>query len=176
MRKEPYSVRILVADGDPEGIRIVEQPNWSGTGIVFPRLRWCDARERSEFDAAGVYLLVGEPADGGLPTIAIGGGAPLREQIDAALDGPVPWSWGVAFASRGDWLGAGHICRIVFALRRWAANSGRCQLHDDTLLPEPSITEREAVEARAFLDELLRILPLLGLRVFVIPKDDGVSP
>jgi hypothetical protein len=78
MRKEPFSVRILVADGDPEGIRIVEQPNWSGTGIVFPRLRWSDARERTEFDAAGVYLLVGESADGGLPTIAIGGGDPLR--------------------------------------------------------------------------------------------------
>ena len=92
MRKEPYSVRILVADGDPEGIRIVEQPNWSGTGIVFPCPRWADARERSEFDAAGMYLLVGEPADDRLPTIAIGGGAPLREQIDAAFDGPAPWS------------------------------------------------------------------------------------
>jgi hypothetical protein len=65
MRKEPYSVRILVADGDPEGIRIIEQPNWSGTGIVFPRLRWDEARKRSEFDAAGVYLLWGSQRTAG---------------------------------------------------------------------------------------------------------------
>jgi hypothetical protein len=58
----------------------------------------------------------------------------------------------------------------VSALRRWAANSGRCELRDDTLPQEPSVTEREAVEARAFLDELLR------LRVFAIPRGDGESP
>jgi hypothetical protein len=32
-----YTIRIFVADGDPEGVRIIDQMNWTGKGIVFPR-------------------------------------------------------------------------------------------------------------------------------------------
>jgi hypothetical protein len=35
---EPYTIRILVPDGDPEGIKIVELLNWTGVGIAFPRM------------------------------------------------------------------------------------------------------------------------------------------
>ncbi len=33
----PFSLRILVADGDPDGLRIVEKSNWIGKALVFQR-------------------------------------------------------------------------------------------------------------------------------------------
>jgi hypothetical protein len=39
-----YTIRIFVADGDPEGIRIIDQMNWTGKGIVFPRALWPKVR------------------------------------------------------------------------------------------------------------------------------------
>ena len=33
----PYSLRIFVADGDPDGLCIVEKSNWIGKAPVFPR-------------------------------------------------------------------------------------------------------------------------------------------
>ena len=33
----PFSLRIFVADGDPDGLRIVEKSNWIGKALVFPR-------------------------------------------------------------------------------------------------------------------------------------------
>lgn len=33
----PLALRIFVADGDPEGLRIVDHSNWSGKALVFPR-------------------------------------------------------------------------------------------------------------------------------------------
>lgn len=33
----PFSLRIFVADGDPDGLRLVERSNWIGKAVVFPR-------------------------------------------------------------------------------------------------------------------------------------------
>jgi hypothetical protein len=37
MNTTPFSLRIFVADGDPDGLRIVEKSNWIGKALVFPR-------------------------------------------------------------------------------------------------------------------------------------------
>lgn len=31
----PFALRIVVADGDPEGLRVVERFNWVGKALVF---------------------------------------------------------------------------------------------------------------------------------------------
>ena len=33
----PFSLRIFVADGDPDGLRVVERSNWIGKALIFPR-------------------------------------------------------------------------------------------------------------------------------------------
>ncbi len=32
----PFSLRIFVADGDPDGLRLVERSNWIGKAVIFP--------------------------------------------------------------------------------------------------------------------------------------------
>ncbi len=34
---QPFSLRIFVADGDPDDLRIVERSNWVGRALVSPR-------------------------------------------------------------------------------------------------------------------------------------------
>jgi len=34
---QPFTLHIFVADGDPDGLRIVERSNWTGKALVFPR-------------------------------------------------------------------------------------------------------------------------------------------
>ena len=33
----PFSLRIFVVDGDPDGLRIVDRSNWIGNSLVFAR-------------------------------------------------------------------------------------------------------------------------------------------
>ena len=70
---EPFTIRIFVPDGDPEGVKIVEHLNWTG-GLAFPRSAWPRLRKRDEFGRAGVYILTGtaEGADDELPTVYVG--------------------------------------------------------------------------------------------------------
>jgi len=45
--------------------------NWTGLGVVFPRSKWLEVRQRSELLRAGVYILVGYQEDD-LPLSTIG--------------------------------------------------------------------------------------------------------
>jgi hypothetical protein len=33
----PYSIKIFVAGGDPDGLRTIEKKNWSGAGVTTTR-------------------------------------------------------------------------------------------------------------------------------------------
>jgi len=78
---DPFTIRIFVPDGDPEGVRLIDRMNWTGLGVGFPRSRWMEVRQRSEFSRAGVYILVGYQEDD-LPTIYIGQADGVRNRIE----------------------------------------------------------------------------------------------
>jgi hypothetical protein len=57
--KNPFTIRIFVPDGDPDGVRVIDRMNWTGLGIAFPRDKWPAIRQRAEFSRAGLYILSG---------------------------------------------------------------------------------------------------------------------
>ncbi len=59
-----FSLRIFVADGDPDGLRTVDKSNWIGKALVFPRALLPQVKARSELAQIGVYLLLGLPPVG----------------------------------------------------------------------------------------------------------------
>src|ERR1700758_3503977 len=59
MANGPFTIRIFVPDGDPEGVRIIDRMNWTGHGIVFPREKWPTTKQRPEFSRTGLYILQG---------------------------------------------------------------------------------------------------------------------
>lgn len=61
---KPFSLRIFVADGDPDGLRLVERSNWVGKAMVFPRALLPKIKQRAELSQTGVYLLLGPREDG----------------------------------------------------------------------------------------------------------------
>jgi hypothetical protein len=85
MPGDPYTIRIFVPDGDPEGVRIISRLNWTGEGIVFPREKWPETKSRSAFGNPGVYILVGLVGgeDDDLPTVYVGEGDGIRDRIES---------------------------------------------------------------------------------------------
>lgn len=60
MANDPFTIRIFVPDGDPEGVRLIDRMNWTGLGIVLPREKWPSTKQRPEFSRTGVYILTGQ--------------------------------------------------------------------------------------------------------------------
>ena len=69
------SLRIFVADGDSDGLRIVDKSNWIGKALVFPRALLPQVKTRPELAQTGVYLLLGPRPDGE--------GDPIRPRLES---------------------------------------------------------------------------------------------
>jgi hypothetical protein len=166
---DPFTIRIFVPDGDPEGVRLIDRMNWTGLGIVFPRSKWSEVRQRPEFTRAGVYILVGYQEDD-LPTIYIGQADGVRNRIEAHYQNKDFWDWGIIFVSNSGGLNRAHVTWLEYALVNRATATRRCQLDNGNAPQEPGLTEAEKADTQAFLKEIFQILPLVGLRAFEFPK------
>lgn len=169
---DPFTIRIYVPDGDPEGVRIIDRMNWTGLGIVFPRGKWPEVRQRWEqLRGAGVYILVGYGnQDDDLPTLYIGQADGVRSRIETHYQKKDFWDWGVVFVSNSGGLNRAHVTWLEHALVKRANEAKRCHLDNGNAPQEPALSEAEKADTRAFLKEVLQILPLVGLRAFEIPK------
>jgi len=170
MASAPFTIRIFVPDGDPEGVRIIDRMNWTGLGIVFPRSKWLDVRQRAEFTRTGVYILVGYKGAEELPTIYIGQGDGVKARIESHYLNKDFWDWGIAFVSASSGLNRAHVTWLEYALVHRAIQTKRCHLDNGNAPQEPALTEAEKADTTGFLNEILQILPLVGLRAFEFPK------
>ena len=163
---KPFSIRIFLPDGTPDGVRIVEKSNWTGVGVVVPRGLLSEAKKRCEFDRTGVYVLVGQEDDNELPTIYVGLGDPVRSRLEMHLAKKDFWNWAVFFVTRDNSLNKAHVGYLEAALLELVKKSKRAKL-DNGNQPQPSpLTEADAADMNSFLSDMLDIFPILNLRVF----------
>lgn len=173
---QPYSLRIFVPAGDPDGLRTIEKSNWNGCGIVIPRALLGEARQRKELNRTGVYILVGPAEESGLPRIYIGEGDPIRPRLDSHAAKKDFWTACIAFTSKDEHLNKAHVQYLESRLVALAAQAKRCVLDNGNVPALPSLSEVDAADAEGFLREVLLCCPLLSVQVFTKPPAiDGAT-
>ena len=126
---DPFTIRIFVPDGDPEGVRLIDRMNWTGLGLVFRRSDWSEVRKRSEMQSTGVYVLVGyRSEDDDLPTLYIGQADGVRGRIDSHHKDKEFWDWAAVFVSTSGGLNRAHVTWLEYALVKRALETRRCLL------------------------------------------------
>jgi len=163
----PFTIRIFVPDGEPDGIRIIDRMNWTGTGIIFPRAKWEEVKLRTEMNKTGIYILVGyQDNDSDLHRIYIGQADGLNNRIESHIKKKEFWDWAACFVSNSSGLNRAHVTWLEYELIQRAKKINRCHLDNGNEPQEPSLSEAEKADTQGFLTEILQILPLVGLRVF----------
>lgn len=132
----PFSIKLFVPDGDPEGLRTVEKSLWTGIGVVFNRTNYKKAAQRPEFDRTGVYVLVGASEDSSLPTIYVGEGDPVRDRLSQHYVKKEFWDWAVFFVTKDHSLNKAHVQRLEWRLVELARQAKTCRL-DNHVVPAP---------------------------------------
>jgi hypothetical protein len=166
---EPFTIRIFVPDGDPEGVRIVDRLNWTGKGLVIPRDKWAAVKGRAEFERAGVYILVGY-GDDDQPIVYIGQADGLRWRIDNHAEQKEFWDFALVFVSTNNDLNRGHITWLEWALIWQAHEAKRAIVSNGQKPSEPALGEGDKADTNAFLKQMLQIMPLVGVHAFERPK------
>jgi hypothetical protein len=165
---EPFTIRIFVPDGDPEGVRIVDRLNWTGKGLVVPREKWASVRDRIEFDRAGIYILVGYDDDD-KPIVYIGQADGVRGRINTHAEQKDFWNFAVVFVSTNNDLNRGHITWLEWALIKQADAASRATVQNGQRPNEPALGEGDKADTNAFLKQMLQIMPLVGVHAFEKP-------
>mgnify|MGYP001216182913 CR=1 FL=1 len=164
--RNPYSIKIFLPGGDPDGLRIIEKSNWSGVGIMLPRLLLGEGKQRKELLRAGVYVLYGPPEASGLPRIYVGEGDPIRPRLEQHAAKKDFWTSCTAFTSKDDNLNKAHVQYLEARLVELAARAKRCVLDNGNVPALPSMSEADMADAEGFLAEMLLCFPMLGINVF----------
>ena len=172
---EPYSLRIFLPHGEPDGVRVLSKSGWSGIGLVVPRSRLTETmKERPDlFGTTGVYVLTGVDEGGGLPPVYVGEGSPVADRLRTHHTGTNAkdfWDRCVFFASTDGTLNKAHVQRVEARLIELATAAKRSVPQNRTQPTLPRLHEAEVADADAFLRELLTILPLVGVDAFEVAR------
>ncbi len=130
----PFTIRIFVPEGDPEGLRIIDRQSSPSKFFTFPRSKWSHFKNRPELTGAGIYILTGysNPEDE-LPTVYIGQADTIYKRIDQHNRSKDFWDKGFIFASstinstHAKWLEYALIKRVVDANRSIVENGNNPQ-------------------------------------------------
>jgi hypothetical protein len=163
---KPYSIKVFLPGGDPDGLRIIEKSNWSGAGLVVPRSLFSEGKQRKELARTGVYVLVGPPEESGLPRLYVGEGDPIKPRLEQHAAKKDFWTSCISFTSKDENLNKAHVQYLEARLIALAAQAKRCILDNGNAPALPSLSEADSADAEGFLAEMLLCFPVLGLGVF----------
>jgi len=161
----PTSIRIFLADGVPDGLRIVEKSNWTGRAVVASRSQSTSAFDRQELTQPGIYVLTGL-MDDGAPRLYVGEADVLRDRLKQHLAGKDFWTRFVAFTSTNEGLNKAHVRYLESRLVGLARAANQWGLENGTVPTPPPLSEADKADAEWFLQEMLVIFPLLGIDAF----------
>jgi len=166
----PFTIRIFVPEGDPEGIRIIDRISSTGIFFAFPRDKWSSIKNRAELRGAGIYILSGysNPEDE-LPTVYVGQADTIANRINQHIKSKEFWDKAVVFVT-ADKINSAHAKWLEQALIRRVVEAGRSKVDNGNNPLEPTISESEKAEMNVFLTEIYQTLPLVGLRAFEPPR------
>lgn len=185
---KPFVIKVFCADGNPNGLRIINKSNWSGQGLVCPRSLipnyvkdYVKENPEYKFDKPGVYVLVGhsdenieedidEDTDEDFveedsPKIYIGEADPVCDRLLAHCSGDKDfWTWCISFVG-GD-LNKAHIQYLEASLIKLAKKVKKAEINNENNATFPNLSLSDRAIAEGFLAEMLSIFPLVGLNAF----------
>jgi hypothetical protein len=165
-QQRPFSIKMFVPNGDPDGLRIVEKSNWTGVGVVFNRTNYKEVVGRNEFNKTGVYVLVGSSEGSVLPTIYVGEGDPVKDRLNQHYSKKDFWEWAVFYVTKDNSLNKAHVQHLESRLLSLARIAKQCNIDNSQEALPPTLSEAETADMESFLLDMLSIFPLVGLGVF----------
>jgi hypothetical protein len=156
-----FVLSILLPDGIPEGMKIIEKSNWNGCGLSIPRTLFGKHKNRRELQKPGVYLLLG-----GMDIdrkLYIGEGDPLLGRLQSHEASKDFWDVLIAFTSKDNNLNKAIIQLLEARLYQIALRTGRFTILNGNAPQEPSLSEMDLAIADGYFREMLICLPILGI-------------
>lgn len=160
-------------------MRLTDTSGWTGSCLDFSRPDYPRAIKRPEVRRSGVYILVG-PNDGQSPKlnkVYIGEADTMITRLDQHQRKKEFWNRAFVFSNKDDSLNKAHVRYLEAALISRLQSAARAEVDNDTSPKQRGLGESEVADMQRFLDEILLLLPVLGVHDFdLLSVAPAVSP
>lgn len=160
-------VRLFLVEGTAGGLITAEIVNWTGHVLKGTRDKLGEIRARTEAQRTGVYILLGDDADGGGRMAYIGQSDDVAKRLRHHDTHKDFWTDVVVVTSKDLNLTSAHVRYLEARLVGMAKAIGRVPLENGN---EPTggadLPEADASDMEYFIEQLRVVLPVLGVDVF----------
>ena len=143
------TIKLFLPFGNAQGIRTAEISNWSGKAVAAPRSELKHFMSREELKNPGVYFLIGDDEESGVPLLYIGEAESVTYRLKQHLSKEF-WNSVIAVFSKDENLTKAHVRYLEGRLIEIALDVGKCK-------PESDLHDMEV-----FLSRVAQLLPVLG--------------
>lgn len=175
MKTSGQTLKIFLADGIAEGLKVIEKSNWVGKCISCSRSQFSKVKLRDEFKKTGVYLIYGLDINTNQPIIYIGEGDPVLQRIEAHDRNKDFWDHLILFTSKDENLNKAHIQYLESRLVEMALQVKRCQIENGNSPTLPALSESDVADMETFLENMILIYGVLGLPIFETPNVNSIE-
>lgn len=154
---------MLVPGGNPNGMKIIELPGWSGKCFLLPRQNLKELKDRSEINQPGLYLLFGVDEISGDDLAYIGESENFYSRItnhDANKD-----FWDLAVIFTGG-LNRAFVKYLEYRATTLAHEANRMVIQNKVQPQENTLSEFEKVTVDQYFENVQFILEALGYQLF----------
>jgi len=160
---EIKALQMLVPEGNPNGMKIIDLAGWSGKCFVVPRQNLRELRGRPEVNQPGLYLLFGVDEASADDLVYIGESENFYSRI-ASHDSNKDF-WNVAVIFTGS-LNRAFVKYLEYRATTLAHEVGRMVVQNKVQPQENTLSEFEKVIVEQYFENVRFILETMGYQVF----------
>lgn len=156
-------LQMLVPEGDPNGIKIIEMPGWSGKCFIVPRQNLKKLRERAEINQPGLYFLFGSDEPSTEEWAYVGESEKFYSRITNHDSNKDFWSVAIIFTGA---LNRALVKYLECKATTMAYEAERMNLQNKIKLQENTLSEFDKVTAEEYFENVQFILSVINYKVF----------
>jgi len=166
-------IQILLLDGDPNGIKVVELSGWKGKGFEIPRAKLKDIKDRPEVSNPGIYFLFGKGEDALRKKVYIGESENFYHRLLSHNDNKDFWDEAMVFTGG---LNKAHVKYLENQSISLAKKVNKYDVVNSVEPYENKLSEFEKMETEDFFGKIKLILGVFGISLFQeVPKKSTTS-
>src|SRR3989338_7662548 len=166
------ALQILITNGNPNGLKIIELAGWIGKCFVVPRQNLKDLKDRPEINQPGLYLLFGVNEETSEDLVYIGESESFYSRIanhDANKD-----FWNVAVVFAGG-LNRADVKYLEYRATTLAGEAKRMTVQNKVQPQENTLSEFQKVTVDQYFENIRFILSAFQYEVFELVEQSLID-
>ena len=157
------ALQMLVPEGNPNGMKIIELAGWSGKCFVIPRQNLKDLKDHSEINKPGLYLLFGIDEESDEDLVYIGESENFYNRIANHDSNKDFWSTAIIFTGG---LNRAFVKYLEYRSTTIAHEAARMKVQNKIQPQENTLSDFEKVGVEQYFENMQFILGAIGYKVF----------